>query len=277
MNSTRPPGVRNPDQFDCVHDVSANLEVGREEFYQTAREERKVQGDLVKVLYETDVIRYLVIFDTDLSGTCNENAVRRIEYDYLNVTEKGHEGLLHATEEVEDLIHYLGHWTEEFGIEPLAIICAPWERRDLSRFDKDEDADGEPAEAGQDWRAETAAQIESLEEKHSFIEETVVREHKDIGVTEIEILPDRFVEQARFSVDDEQFRPEIVAMVRELPPVIVDEEIRFYRNDKSGEVVSELEMPDSLQPLLRSYIDQLEDVLEESIGGFEINNQAINL
>jgi hypothetical protein len=259
-----------------VHDVSENLEVGREEFYQTACEEHKVQGDLVKVLYESDEIRYLVIFDTDLAGTCNENAVRRIEYDYLNVTESGH-GIFHAPDEIEELILYLGHWTEEFGIEPLAIICAPWERRDLSRFDEDEGADGEPAEAAQEWRAETAAMIEYLEEKHSFIEETVVREHQHQGLTEIEILPDRFVEQARFSVDDEHYRAEIVAMVREHPPVIVNEEIRFYRNDKSGEVVGELEMPDSLQPLLRSYLDQLEDVLEEAIGGFEINSQAIEL
>jgi hypothetical protein len=413
MNSTRPPGVRNPGQFDCVHDVSENLEVGREEFYQTASEKHKVQGDLVKVLYESDEIRYLVIFDTDLAGTCNENAVRRVEYDYLNVTERK-EGAFHASDEIEELIHYLGHWTEKFAIEPAAIMCAPWERRDLSRFDEEEQSlavqirdveaggvnfiqhpryssgyidfdmnvsrtdpeenennlvykfrvcvledeteiraeragsseeipvtifscrkevgrgswervesplelpvgvretlranvrafvsevqsrfpdrdvtligddfgfsevvlgdglDESCAESAQNWRAETAAKIESLEEEYDFIE-TAVTEYDD-GVTHVEILPDRFVKQARFSVDDEQFRSEIVAEVREKPPVIVDEEIRFYRNDQAGQHVGELVVPDSLQPLLRSYLDQLEDVLEEAIGGFEINTQTI--
>jgi hypothetical protein len=128
----------------------------------------------------------------------------------------------------------------------------------------------------EDWRAETAATIESLEEKYDFIE-TAVTEYDGDGITHVEILPDRFIKQARLSVDDEQFHPEIVAEIREQPPVIVDEEIRFYRNDQAGQHVGELVVPDSIQPLLRSYLDQLEDVLEEAIGGFEINSQAIEL
>jgi hypothetical protein len=263
--SNRPLALQNPDDYDTQSEFSLNLQVGREKFDGLVG-----QGDLIKTLYETEQVRYLVIFDTDLQGTCNENAVRRVEYDYITEPVS-----VSAKDEVHELLINMQPWFERLAIEAFSIVCAPWERRDLSRFDEKENADGEPAEAMQNWRADTAAAIESLENKYSFIEETVLREHDD--VTDVEILPDRFVEQARFGVDDEHYRPEIVASVYEEPPVKVDEEILFYRNGQPGEVVGELEIPDSLQPLLRSYLDQLEDVLEETIGGFEIAHQAIEL
>lgn len=117
------------DQYDNLFEFSKDLEIGREEFPQ--------QGNLIKVLTQTESVRYLIIFDTDLSGTCNENAIRRIEYDYSY-----YDGtkLLRAADEVSQLLNDLEYWFEELGIEPFSVVAAPWELRDLSRFDEEEEA-----------------------------------------------------------------------------------------------------------------------------------------